>query len=111
MAAIAFAGSDERILPIIDFTPFLDPSSSLETKKKTALQIDKACREVGFFYITNKGLPRTLLENMLRNARLFFGNASEEEKQAIRVKKAGDGVGDSARGWKQRSGRKAVHEV
>jgi hypothetical protein len=34
-------------LPIIDISPYLDPSSSSESRQKTSTALDKACREFG----------------------------------------------------------------
>ena len=36
-------------LPIIDIGPLLDPSASAPDVANIALQIDEACREIGFF--------------------------------------------------------------
>jgi isopenicillin N synthase-like dioxygenase len=99
-------------LPIIDFSPFLDPGSTIEAKRTPALQIDQACREVGFFYLSNHGVNLTLMEAMVRNARIFFKTATQDEKDAIAWKKAGDGDGDGARGWqKSGGGARGAHEV
>jgi isopenicillin N synthase-like dioxygenase len=86
-------------LPIIDFSPFLNPYSSIETKRTTALQIDQACRDVGFFYLSNHAINESLMEEVLLNAKRFFENATEEERRRIAIKKVGDGGGDGARGW------------
>ncbi|CZR66951.1 uncharacterized protein PAC_16850 [Phialocephala subalpina] len=99
-------------VPIIDFSPFLDPSSSPEVKKQAALEIDRACREVGFFYLSNHGVDEELRQAMLGRARTFFENATEEEKQAISIKPAGTDHGDDARGFQKVDGRgKGAHEA
>ena len=85
-------------LPIIDFGPFLDPSTSLEEKKKTASELDRACRDVGFFYIKNHGVPKDMIDAMLVAARHFFENATREERERIAIRKTSEG-GDNARGW------------
>jgi isopenicillin N synthase-like dioxygenase len=84
----------------------------MEAKRTTALQIDQACREVGFFYLSNHGVGLALMKAMVRNARIFFKTATQAEKDATAWKKAGGGGGDGARGW-QKSGRGArgAHEV
>ncbi|KUJ17103.1 Clavaminate synthase-like protein [Mollisia scopiformis] len=99
-------------VPIIDFSPFLDPSSTDENKKKTALEIDKACREIGFFYLSNHGVDEELRAAMLSRAKSFFENATEEEKKSISIKPAGTENGDDARGFQKVDGRgKGAHEV
>lgn len=85
-------------LPIIDFGPFLDPEASFEEKKNVAFELDRACREVGFFYLRNHGVPLEMMNAMLDGAREFFETATPEEKERIALKKTADG-GDNARGW------------
>lgn len=99
-------------VPVIDFSPCLDPYSTEEDRKKTALEIDKACREVGFFYLSNHGVDEELRASMLRTARTFFESATEQEKKAISIKPAGTDNGDDARGFQKVDGRgKGAHEV
>lgn len=99
-------------LPVIDFSPFLDPKSSPAAKKNTALEIDKACREVGFFYLSGHGIDAGLIEQMLENARTFFETATLEEKDSLGIKKVGDGIGDGSRGFQRvEGGVKGAHEV
>jgi isopenicillin N synthase-like dioxygenase len=99
-------------LPIIDFSPFLDLGSTVEAKRTTALQVDQACREVGFFYLSNHGVDLALMEAIVRNARIFFKTATQDEKNATAWKKAGEGDGDGARGWqKSGGGARGAHEV
>ncbi|KAI1394638.1 oxoglutarate 3-dioxygenase [Hypoxylon fuscum] len=86
------------VLPIIDFGPFLDPEASLEAKKNVAFELDRACRDVGFFYLKNHGVSLELMTAMLDSAREFFETASPEEKERIALRKTAEG-GDNARGW------------
>ena len=98
-------------LPIIDFAPFLSMDSTSDQKLATAREIDKACREVGFFYLKNHGVPRELVQGMLTKAREFFETAGPEEKTALAIKKNEEG-GDNARGYlKITSEAKGSHEV
>jgi isopenicillin N synthase-like dioxygenase len=99
-------------LPVIDFSSFLDPSSTKGVKHNTALKIDQACRDVGFFYLSGHGIDQELRQCMLDNARTFFEKASPEEKQGLAIKDAGNGVGDSSRGFQRvEGGVKGAHEV
>ena len=86
------------VLPIIDFGPFLDPNASIEAKKNVASELDRACRDVGFFYLRNHGVPLELMNAMLDGAREFFEKATPEEKERIALRKTAEG-GDNARGW------------
>lgn len=99
------------VIPIIDFGPYLDPETSEEAKKDVALTLDRACRDVGFFYLKNHGVPMELIRAMLDGAREFFEKATPEEKQRIAIKKTSKG-GDNARGWLQvRKQDAGSHEV
>lgn len=98
-------------LPIIDFGPFISPESTPQERKKVALELDKACREVGFFYLKNHGVPIELFNAILERARVFFESATAEEKKEICLKKTDEG-GDNARGWLAiKSDKGGWHEV
>lgn len=99
-------------LPVIDFSPFLDDKSTAEQKLATCLEIDKACREFGFFYLKGHGIAADLIEDMLKVAKSFFEENTREEKDALRIKPPGDGLGDDARGFSRiEGGKKGAHEV
>ena len=99
------------LLPVIDFSPFLSSESTPEQKKATALEIDKACREVGFFYLKNHGVPLELMNSMLQQARGFFETATPEDKARIALRKKTEG-GDNARGYLYvKNEEKGCHEV
>ena len=51
-------------IPLIDFGPFLEGSAS--GKAKVAGQIGEACREVGFLYLVNHGVPQATGRRGLR---------------------------------------------
>ncbi|KAI1611909.1 oxoglutarate 3-dioxygenase [Exophiala viscosa] len=99
-------------LPVIDFSPYVDLNSTEASKQAVAQEIDRACREVGFFYLSNHGVDVSLLQQMIDNARTFFDTASDEEKDAIKIKPAGDGLGDLSRGFQRvDGGAKGSHEA
>jgi isopenicillin N synthase-like dioxygenase len=60
--------------------PFLDTSSSLQQKHQVAFEIDKACREVGFFYLKNHGVPSDLVAGMLAKTRQVFETSTPRER-------------------------------
>ncbi|KAK5053145.1 hypothetical protein LTR84_002119 [Exophiala bonariae] len=97
-------------LPVIDFGPFLDASSSSFQKKQVAFEIDKACREVGFFYLKNHGVPAELVADMLAKTRHVFETATPEEKERLAMRGSAEG-GDSARGWLKVKNAAGAHEV
>lgn len=41
-------------------------------KKRTAEQLDDACRNVGFFYVSNHGVPQSDYEGVLRESHQWF---------------------------------------
>jgi isopenicillin N synthase-like dioxygenase len=87
------------VLPIIDFSPFLDPSSTPAVKRSTALKIDRVYREIELFYLLDHSIDNKLLQNMLNRARTFFEKASPEEKQGLAIKDASNRIGDSSHGF------------
>lgn len=94
-------------LPVINFSPFLDSTSTPTQKLSTALKIDKACKEVGFFYLSHHGIPAPLIFSMLETAKSFFEENTPEEKDTLAIKK-----GDEARGFSRiDGGMKGKHEV
>jgi isopenicillin N synthase-like dioxygenase len=98
-------------LPVVDFAAFLDPSSTAEEKAKVARDIDQACRDVGFFYLKNHGVPRDLIAELLALTRDFFETATPTEKARLAMRGKHEG-GDHARGWlKVVSPESGTHEV
>jgi isopenicillin N synthase-like dioxygenase len=43
-------------LPLIDIEPLVNRESSIDAKKSVALEIDKACRSIGFFTVKGHGV-------------------------------------------------------
>ena len=84
--------SSQPSLPLIDVGALL--SGSPAEMSDCAVQIDKACRESGFFRITNHGVSRELRVRLDELSREFFA-LDETEKQ-----KCAMGLAGSAwRGW------------
>ena len=92
---------DSRI-PIIDVGPLYFPSFPNFYMKNTVDQIGKACRDVGFFYITGvEGADQDVIDyqTLVAEARWFF-NQSTEYKRKIDMSLGGSawrgyfGVGD-----------------
>ncbi|MET0910456.1 MAG: 2-oxoglutarate and iron-dependent oxygenase domain-containing protein [Ilumatobacteraceae bacterium] len=81
-------------LPIIDIGPLLDPSASAPDVADIALEIDHACREIGFFGIVGHGVAPGLQADLERAAHEFFA-LPEEDKATIAMVHAGR----AWRGW------------
>ncbi len=65
-------GSDgSAALPVIDVGPLVGPASAA-ARAGVAGQIQAACRERGFFYVTGHGVPAGLLEQLADASAEFF---------------------------------------
>ncbi|KAF8540266.1 hypothetical protein BDD12DRAFT_735061, partial [Trichophaea hybrida] len=88
-------------LPVLDLSPFLHPTTSSVTVKRTAASaLDTACRTHGFFYLTAHSIPIELESRVLSYARSFFLSAPAPKKLAISRRNPGNG-GDGARGYQR----------
>ncbi|MDJ0777406.1 MAG: 2OG-Fe(II) oxygenase family protein [Gammaproteobacteria bacterium] len=74
-------------IPVIDVAPLTDPASRAEVIER----LDRACRDVGFFYVVGHGLDRSLTTSLRDAAQEFFALA-EVDKRAI-------GLDPSMRGY------------
>ncbi len=81
-------------LPLIDVGPLLADTPKLEQANNCAEEIDKACRQSGFFRITNHGVPRELRLALDKLSREFFALDNAEKSKCAMT------LGGSAwRGW------------
>ncbi len=71
-------------LPIIDVSG-LDGGAG--ERRAVADALDAACRESGFFYISNHGIPQTLIDQVVSEARRFFALPAGE-KNAVSMAKS-----------------------
>jgi len=67
-----------RELPRIDLA-FATPGS--EAERRVAFEIDRACKEVGFFTLTGHGISPTVFEDAYATSRAFFGLPLEEKNR------------------------------
>ena len=70
------------MLDVIDLEEF-DPKNPKKVAA-TAQKIGKACRDVGFFYVKNHGVPDELLAGIFSAARDFFSSPARD-KQALSI--------------------------
>ena len=78
-------------VPVIDFGSFL--AGSAAERKRVALEIGRACRDIGFFYVIHHGVPKSLIERVFAEARRFFA-LPPERKAEIAIEKS-----PCHRGW------------
>src|SRR5262245_4885496 len=72
-------------IPVIDFGPFL--KGGPVERKAVARQIGEACRNIGFFYLVNHGVPAALVARTFAEARRFF-DLPLERKREIAIEKS-----------------------
>jgi isopenicillin N synthase-like dioxygenase len=63
-------------------------------------ELYQACRDHGFFYLTDHGIPKQTLDQVVELARQFFTEAPEEAKHAIQRRTLQEG-GDGAHGYQR----------
>lgn len=56
-------------LPVIDFAQL---TGDEQQRKQTIEKLGQAARDVGFFYLINHGVEKTVLDNVQNVARSFF---------------------------------------
>ena len=70
-------------IPLIDLAKLCHASEDIQRREISAL--DKACREIGFFYLVNTGIPTELMTALMSQAKRFFA-LPQAEKKAIDIK-------------------------
>lgn len=78
-------------LPVIDFGGFRNGSDA--QRAEIGRQVDRACRDTGFFYIENHGIAASVLDTCFASAARFFA-LPEAEKQKISISQS-----RAHRGW------------
>lgn len=78
-------------IPVIDFAPFLHGDDA--ARLAVVGRIGAACRDIGFFYVVNHGVPEALVAQVYAQAKRFFA-LPEEEKAKIAIEKS-----SCHRGW------------
>ncbi|KAF2116211.1 hypothetical protein BDV96DRAFT_573567 [Lophiotrema nucula] len=88
-----------KSLPIIDISAFLDPTASSQARQATAVSINSACQDFGFFYLTGHGISKTKLDQIVDLSRQFFALPVSEKNKIKRHDAGGPEGGDGARGY------------
>ncbi|CAI0406167.1 unnamed protein product [Linum tenue] len=81
--------TDFKSIPIIDIGPLLSKSDDPDMGSDPGVaqvveQLDRACREAGFFYVKGHGVPDPLVKEVRSIARKFF-HLPYEEKLKIKM--------------------------
>jgi isopenicillin N synthase-like dioxygenase len=72
-------------IPVVDVRASF--SSSLDARRSVAEAIHRACRDTGFFYVSNHGVPQAQLDAALDCARRFF-DLPTEQKMAVDIRQS-----------------------
>jgi isopenicillin N synthase-like dioxygenase len=80
-------------LPVIDMASLFDASRTAE-RARVARDIERACRDSGFFYVTGHGVSDAVLGRLERESRRFFA-LPEAAKEALSMARGGA----AWRGW------------
>jgi isopenicillin N synthase-like dioxygenase len=91
----AVTASLKSVIPIIDMAPYF--SGGPEGKRRVAAELDRACRDVGFYLIVGHGVDGQLIEQVESVSREFF-NRPIEEKMKVHIGDTPGGVGYAAVG-------------
>nr|AFK34917.1 unknown [Lotus japonicus] len=94
-------------IPVIDLSPIInktlsDPSAIEGLVKK----VGRACKEWGFFQVTNHGVPLSLRQSIDEASRKFFAQSMEEKRKIYRDESTISGYYDTehtknVRDWKE----------
>lgn len=82
-------------LPILPLSQALDP----KTKPQFLERLRDALLNVGFLYLSETGIPDSLIEDVVRECRDFFERLPEEEKERIEMKNEKSFLGWSRVSW------------
>ena len=64
-------------IPLIDFSKLTSPDKTLRSQEIQSL--DKACREIGFFYLINTDIDTALISRIMKAAKRFFDEPLDEK--------------------------------
>ena len=79
--------SSVRKIPIIDLGPLGGKGVTGVELNETILSIEHACKNVGFFYVKNHGIPSKHIKDVFASSKIFF-DLSREEKMKIHMGKS-----------------------
>ena len=89
------AANLSSVVPVIDISPYLEGTP--EGKRRVAVELDRACRDVGFYVIVGHGVDPELIERVESVSREFF-NLPIDEKMKVHIGDTPGAVGYAAVG-------------
>ena len=73
-------------IPIVDLSPFTSTTPSTDTsapaREKAARDLVRACREVGFVYVKNHGVPQDELDRAFAVSKRFYDLPTNDKMKA-----------------------------
>jgi isopenicillin N synthase-like dioxygenase len=91
----AMAANTNSVVPVIDLLPYF--AGATEEKHRVAAELDRACRDVGFYVIIGHGVDPELIEQVEAVSRQFF-DLPIAEKMKVHVGDMPGAVGYAAVG-------------
>ena len=85
-------------IPNIDLSEIISKDLNSDAAKQIAKSIKEASEDIGFFTVTNHGIPISKIENLLRTCKKFF-YLPEEDKLKIAPKKWNPNTNTVYRGY------------
>jgi isopenicillin N synthase-like dioxygenase len=85
---VAAAGPAD--IPVIDLEGLTDDTPG--ALARIAAEVGTACRSIGFFYVTNHGVPAALIQQAFAQSRAFF-RAEPETKRVVSIEAVGNNRG------------------
>jgi isopenicillin N synthase-like dioxygenase len=91
----AVAANLKSVVPVIDMAPYF--AGTPEGKRQVAAELDRACRDVGFYVVVGHGVDAQLIEQIELVSREFF-NLPIDEKMKVHIGDTPGAVGYAAVG-------------
>ncbi|MED6159701.1 hypothetical protein PIB30_044627 [Stylosanthes scabra] len=93
-------------IPLIDLSPITTTNPSPSAIEALVKEIGSACKEWGFFQVTNHGVPLSLREKLEEASKKFFAQSLEDKKKVSRDETSPSGYYDTehtknVRDWKE----------
>ncbi len=96
-------------LPVVDVGALADPDASTADRTRVATELGDACRDVGFFYVRNHGVPQAHRDGIFEQIARFF-DLPTEKKMELFIGKSEHFSGYVPLGWEETAGLKDWHE-
>jgi len=72
------------LVPVIDLGPFWDGGEA--GKLEIAAEVNRVCRDIGFFAITNHRIPQSIIDEASTAAKTFFDLPAEDKCEVVMTK-------------------------